>query len=99
MFGQFLPALRMLVVLSVLTGVIYPYLVTGIAQLAFPRAANGSLIAVDGKTRRLGPDRPAVRRPEILLEPAVGDFAAALQRAAPRADPTRARAIRRWPTR
>ena len=49
MFGQFLPALRMLVVLSVLTGVIYPYLVTGIAQLAFPRAANGSLIQADGK--------------------------------------------------
>ena len=50
MFGQFLPALRMLVVLSVLTGVIYPYLVTGIAQLAFPRAANGSLIQNAGKT-------------------------------------------------
>ena len=50
MFEQFLPALRMLVVLSVLTGVIYPYLVTGIARLAFPGAANGSLIQVDGKT-------------------------------------------------
>ena len=49
MFGQFLPALRMLVVLSVLTGIIYPYLVTGIAQLAFPGAANGSLIQADGK--------------------------------------------------
>mgnify|MGYP003693658571 CR=1 FL=1 len=44
-----LPALRMLVVLSVLTGVIYPLVVTGIAQLAFPRAANGSLIEADGK--------------------------------------------------
>ena len=49
MFRQFLPALRMLVVLSVLTGVLYPYLVTGIARLAFPRAATGSLIVVDGK--------------------------------------------------
>jgi potassium-transporting ATPase KdpC subunit len=49
MFGQMLPALRMLVVLSVLTGVVYPFVVTGIAQLAFPRAANGSLIAGDGK--------------------------------------------------
>ena len=49
MFQQFLPALRMLVVLSVLTGVAYPYLVTGIAQLAFPRAANGSLIESGGK--------------------------------------------------
>ena len=49
MFGQVLPALRMLAVLSVLTGVAYPYLVTGIAQVAFPHSANGSLIAGDGK--------------------------------------------------
>jgi K+-transporting ATPase ATPase C chain len=39
----------MLAVLSVLTGVLYPYLVTGIARLAFPDAANGSLIQGDGK--------------------------------------------------
>jgi K+-transporting ATPase ATPase C chain len=50
MFNAFLPALRMLVVLSVLTGIAYPYLVTGIAQLAFPHAANGSLIESGGKT-------------------------------------------------
>jgi len=49
MFGQFLPALRMLVILSVLTGIAYPSLVTGLAQVAFPRAANGSLIPSDGK--------------------------------------------------
>ena len=49
MFAPFLPALRLLVVLSVLTGIAYPYLVTGIAQLAFPRAANGSLIMDNGK--------------------------------------------------
>jgi K+-transporting ATPase ATPase C chain len=49
MFGQFLPALRMLVLLSVLTGIIYPFVVTGVAQVAFPGAASGSLIVVDGK--------------------------------------------------
>ena len=49
MFGQFLPALRMLVILSVLTGIAYPSLVTGLAQVAFPRAANGSLIPSEGK--------------------------------------------------
>ncbi len=49
MFSQFLPALRMLAVLTLLTGVLYPFLVTGIAQVAFPNAANGSLIVVDGK--------------------------------------------------
>ena len=49
MFASFLPALRMLVVLTVLTGVVYPLVTWGIAQLAFPRAANGSLIAQNGK--------------------------------------------------
>jgi potassium-transporting ATPase KdpC subunit len=49
-FSEIMPALRMLAVLSVLTGVVYPLVMTGIAQLVFPRAANGSLIVVDGKT-------------------------------------------------
>src|SRR5208283_6033067 len=49
-FAQVLPALRMLVILSVLTGVVYPLVITGIAQLAFPHTANGSLIGPDGKT-------------------------------------------------
>jgi K+-transporting ATPase ATPase C chain len=49
MFESLAPALRMLVVLSLLTGVAYPYLVTGVAQLAFPRTANGSLIVDEGK--------------------------------------------------
>jgi K+-transporting ATPase ATPase C chain len=39
----------MLLITSVLTGVFYPLVVTGVAQLAFHSAANGSLIIVDGK--------------------------------------------------
>jgi len=50
MFTPFLPALRILVVLTVITGVAYPLLVTGIAQLVFPRQANGSLVESGGKT-------------------------------------------------
>jgi K+-transporting ATPase ATPase C chain len=48
-FSEILPSVRMLVVLTALTGVIYPLVITGIAQVAFPRAANGSLILADGK--------------------------------------------------
>jgi len=39
----------MLIVMSVLTGVVYPVVVTVIAQVAFPRQANGSLVMKDGK--------------------------------------------------
>lgn len=42
------PALLMLLVLSLVTGVLYPLAITGIAQVAFPRQANGSLIVRDG---------------------------------------------------
>jgi potassium-transporting ATPase KdpC subunit len=49
MLTSLLPSLRMLVVLTVLTGVVYPLLTWGIAQLVFPGAANGSLIQQNGK--------------------------------------------------
>ena len=41
--------LRALLVLTVITGVLYPLAVTGIAQVAFPGKANGSEVKVDGK--------------------------------------------------
>ncbi|NUZ08259.1 potassium-transporting ATPase subunit KdpC [Piscinibacter koreensis] len=43
------PALTLFVVLSAVTGLLYPIATTGVAQLVFPHAANGSLIARDGK--------------------------------------------------
>jgi K+-transporting ATPase ATPase C chain len=41
-------ALVLLLAFTVLTGVVYPLVVTGIAKLAFPRQAEGSLIVQDG---------------------------------------------------
>ena len=49
MRAQIRPAIVTLVLLSVLTGVVYPAIVTGIAQVVFPHQANGSLIVRDGK--------------------------------------------------
>jgi len=43
------PALVSLALFTALTGLVYPLLVTGIAQVLFPRQANGSLIMKDGK--------------------------------------------------
>jgi K+-transporting ATPase ATPase C chain len=43
------PALLMLLVMSVLTGIVYPLVVTGIAQALFPRQAAGSLVSRDGR--------------------------------------------------
>lgn len=43
------PAAVLLVLFTLLTGLAYPMLVTGIAQLLFPYEANGSLIEADGK--------------------------------------------------
>jgi K+-transporting ATPase ATPase C chain len=50
MMSQLRPAFFMLLILTVITGVIYPLAVTGISQLAFPHQADGSLIIIDGKT-------------------------------------------------
>jgi K+-transporting ATPase ATPase C chain len=46
--GQVRPAVTLTLILCVLTGVVYPGVVTGLAQVLFPRQANGSLIAVGG---------------------------------------------------
>jgi K+-transporting ATPase ATPase C chain len=43
------PAFALLVAFTVLTGAIYPAIVTAIAQVVFPSQANGSMIVVDGK--------------------------------------------------
>lgn len=49
--AQLRPALVSLLVLTLVTGVVYPLVVTGIAQVAFPAQANGSLIVEDGQVR------------------------------------------------
>lgn len=49
MWRQMMPALRMTLLLTVVTGLLYPGLVTVICQTVFPRQANGSLIERNGR--------------------------------------------------
>jgi K+-transporting ATPase ATPase C chain len=49
MLKELRPALALLLLFTVLTGVIYPFVTTGLASVLFPHQARGSLIERDGK--------------------------------------------------
>jgi K+-transporting ATPase ATPase C chain len=66
MWSALKPAFRMMVVMTVLTGLVYPAIVTAIAQIAFRDQANGSLIVSNGQvigSRLIG---QAFSRPEYF---------------------------------
>jgi K+-transporting ATPase ATPase C chain len=46
---QTIIALKFLLVMTILTGIVYPLLMTGVAQLSFPSKANGSMVTKNGK--------------------------------------------------
>ena len=50
MWTHLAPAFRLALVLTVLTGLLYPAAITGIAQIAFPAEAHGSLVSRNGRT-------------------------------------------------
>ena len=43
------PGLRLMIVFTVLTGLLYPAVMTGLSEVIFPKQANGSLVTVNGK--------------------------------------------------
>jgi K+-transporting ATPase ATPase C chain len=49
MFSELGPGFRLMVVLTILTGLLYPALTTGLSQLIFPKQATGSLVTVNDR--------------------------------------------------
>jgi len=49
MLSELKPAILITLVLTLLTGILYPLAMTGVAQTIFPKQANGSLIQVNGR--------------------------------------------------
>jgi potassium-transporting ATPase KdpC subunit len=49
MFKELGPGLRLTIIFTVLTGLLYPAVMTGVSELIFPKQANGSLVTVNGK--------------------------------------------------
>ena len=46
---QMAPAFRLMLIMTVLTGLVYPGVVTALCQILFSKQANGSLVKVDGR--------------------------------------------------
>ena len=55
------PAFRVTLFMTILTGLIYPGIVTGLCQMLFPHRANGSMVEVNGEVGGLRFDRPELQ--------------------------------------
>ena len=72
MWKQMLPGLRMTLLLTVLTGLIYPGVVTGLCQVLFPLTGQRQPDHPQRPGDRLGPDRAELHQARVLPAAAVG---------------------------
>jgi potassium-transporting ATPase KdpC subunit len=77
--SELLRALRLTLVIAVVTGLIYPLAITGVAQAAFPSQANGGLVTQNGQVvgstligQQFTSDRYFHGRPSATVDPATG---------------------------
>jgi len=71
MWKQVIRSVLMLTILTAITGLIYPLVMTGLAQALFPGQANGSISQVDGKaigSMLIGQNFNATRYQKLLFE-------------------------------
>ena len=66
MWQQIAPGFKMMLVLTVLTGLIYPGVVTGLCQILFPAQANGSLIVSEWAGCGFGTHRTEFQEARVL---------------------------------
>ena len=80
MFVQLIrPAVSLLALMTLLLGIVYPFVIAGVAKLAFPRQAAGSLIYQDGKLIGSTLIGQSFSDPKVLLGAAVRHDPSALQ--------------------
>jgi len=66
MLKQFIPGIRITLALTVLTGLLYPGVVTGLCQLLFRDQANGSMVVKDGRVAGSSLIGQSFSRPEYF---------------------------------